>query len=365
MQVRLVFLTILLAACGGGRSGARGPGGNSPDPTSQANLDPNTDSDGDGATPNQGDCDDTSLLIGPNAVEVANNGRDDDCDGQVDNLMPCDTAAGGLKTADAITQAIGLCDKRFIVSSSMVGPSDQSARDIVPKLGVVSALEGSHMAFLSTGQATTSSGYNPQPGTGLDGFGGGNTHANPVVTLKLPAGTGCGSSPPATVQDYTEYQVKLIVPFNANSISFQSQFFSAEYPEFVCKGVNDRFLVIMDDGVNPPEQIAFDSGMNTISVDNGFFTVCENSSAHPPQTQHCTKPVSDIAGTNFEKKGFDGVPVGGSTGWLTTSAPVVPGDRITLRFIIFDEGDDIYDSAVLLDNFQWLTEAVAGPVTVQ
>ncbi len=361
---RFALISLVLAACNSGRTGAHGPTSGDPMTSMQGNVNPNVDSDGDGFSPNQGDCDDTSPLIGPNSVEVASNGRDDDCDGQVDNVTPCDTSASGLKTADAVTQAIGLCDKRFVVSNTFEGPSDKAARDIVPALGVVKALEGSNMAFFSTGNATTSSSYNPQPGTGLAGLFGGNMHDNPVVTLGLPAGTGCGSAPPAVVQDYTEYQVKLTVPFNANSISFNSQFLSAEYPEFVCKGVNDRFLVIMDDGTNPPQQIAFDSGMNTISVDNGFFTVCENSSDHPPQTMHCTKPISGIAGTNYDKLAGS-VPVGGSTGWLTTTAPVIPGDHITLRFIIFDEGDDIYDSSVLIDNFQWLTTAVAGPITVQ
>jgi hypothetical protein len=67
--------------------------------------------------------------------------------------------------------------------------------------------------------------------------------------------------------------------------------------------------------------------------------------------------------------GFDlddgGRPVGGSTGWLTTTAPVTPGDTLKLRFAIFDEGDGIYDSSVLIDNFQWLAGAVSAPITVQ
>src|SRR5438128_1276309 len=121
-----------VAACGAGRS-AHGPTSDDKTGTSKSgNTDPNVDSDGDGFSPNQGDCDDTSPLIGPNAVEVASNGRDDDCDGQVDNVAPCDTTAGGMKTADAITRAMGLCDKRFIASATFEGPSDIAARDVVP-----------------------------------------------------------------------------------------------------------------------------------------------------------------------------------------------------------------------------------------
>ena len=48
---------------------------------------------------------------------------------------------------------------------------------------------------------------------------------------------------------------------------------------------------------------------------------------------------------------------GGATGWLTTSGNVVPGETITLRFVVWDTSDHIYDSLVLLDNFQWSVDA--------
>ena len=46
---------------------------------------------------------------------------------------------------------------------------------------------------------------------------------------------------------------------------------------------------------------------------------------------------------------------GGGTGWLTTKAPVQPGETITLEFRIWDTGDSAYDSSVLLDNWTWET----------
>ena len=56
---------------------------------------------------------------------------------------------------------------------------------------------------------------------------------------------------------------------------------------------------------------------------------------------------------------------GGGTGWLTTTSPVVPGETATLRFVIFDEGDHILDSTVLIDNFQWQLTAADAPMTIQ
>ena len=72
-------------------------------------------------------------------------------------------------------------------------------------------------------------------------------------------------------------------------------------------------------------------------------------------------------GTGYDRTdGFGGTdPQGGSTGWLTTTVPVTPGDKIKLRFIVFDEGDHILDSAAIIDNFKWLTGVVDAPVTVQ
>jgi len=366
MNVRhLALLVLVIAACDGGRSGPHGAGnGTGPDGTGKSgNLDPNVDSDGDGYTPNTGDCDDSTPLVGPNSVEVAGNGIDDDCDGQIDNVASCDDAVAGQKTSDALAKAMGICTPKFLTASKFNGPSDPKARNTIAKLGIVAALEGKAMAFISNGDASNLPGYNPQPGTDLGGFLGSNSYANPYKTLPMPPANGCGMGTPDTVQDYTELELDLTVPFNANSFSFQSQFFSAEYPEFVCTEFNDRFLVIVDDGGGMPQQIEFDQQMNPVSVNNGFFTICKNDNSKP-QTKHCTHPVADIQGSGYDID-QGGSPVGGSTGWLTTTAPVTPGDKIKLRFIIFDEGDGILDSSALIDNFQWQTGVVAGPVTVQ
>jgi hypothetical protein len=57
---------------------------------------------------------------------------------------------------------------------------------------------------------------------------------------------------------------------------------------------------------------------------------------------------------------------GGATGWLTSTAPVTPGETITLEFIIWDTGDNQYDSSVLLDYLTWQPLLINGstPVTV-
>ncbi|HEY8086648.1 MAG TPA: hypothetical protein VIF09_02355, partial [Polyangiaceae bacterium] len=44
---------------------------------------------------------------------------------------------------------------------------------------------------------------------------------------------------------------------------------------------------------------------------------------------------------------------GGATGWLTTKAPVKQAETITIQFIIWDTGDQNWDSSVLVDHFTW------------
>ena len=73
-------------------------------------------------------------------------------------------------------------------------------------------------------------------------------------------------------------------------------------------------------------------------------------------TAACAGGVAEFAGTGFEDLGqwCTGTTTGGgATGWLTSQAPVKPGETITLEFMIWDTGDASYDSSVVLDNFQW------------
>jgi hypothetical protein len=48
---------------------------------------------------------------------------------------------------------------------------------------------------------------------------------------------------------------------------------------------------------------------------------------------------------------------------LQTNAPVTPGSTIKLRFEIWDSGDEILDSTVLIDNFTFSVEPANGTTT--
>jgi putative metal-binding protein len=354
---------------GGGGGGSSSGGGVVCTQTNQ-----NLDYDGDGYTPAQGDCNDCDPGINPMAIEIPGNNQDDDCNGHVDEALPaCDGSNNGLKDAMSLAQSIELCDPRFLKKIEIVTQpagatakhptSDDQARNVLPTFGKLAPQAGANFALLSTGiaAAKTDPGYvAPQPGTD---FNTSEEADNPLPSLMGASNCGQADNVPR-VYDYTEVLVTLKAPSNVQSFSFQFQFFSAEYPEWVCSQFNDEFLVVVQSSktYQTPINISFDANKNPITVNSGFFTICENGGT--ANTKNCTHPVSDIAGTGYEDKLFGiGQAVGGGTGWLTTTAPILPGEDVTLRFVIFDEGDSSLDSAALLDNFAWGPAKVSGPVT--
>ena len=60
---------------------------------------------------------------------------------------------------------------------------------------------------------------------------------------------------------------------------------------------------------------------------------------------------------------------GGATGWLFSQAPIQGGETFTLDLMIWDVGDGVLDSSVLIDNFRWalgeVTTTTDRPVDVK
>ena len=107
------------------------------------------------------------------------------------------------------------------------------------------------------------------------------------------------------------------------------------------------FLAILDP---PPSgstggNIAVDPLGYPINVNSPALDVCATD---PTTCNLCSQGTADLVGTGFEG--------GGATVWLTASEDVEGDSVIALRFAIYDSGDGLMDSTVLIDNFRWLLE---------
>jgi hypothetical protein len=239
-----------------------------------------------------------------------------------------------------------LCE--YLITADWAPGIPSAQRSIKTAFGNTYVPHGGYaMGIISSGRAVDSSDplwENPSPGASLDGLR--VTHPDPHPGD--PSGS-CSFDDPANVDDYVQLTLTIQVPTNAQAMMFDFAFMSAEFPIYVCSSYDDTFLAMLDSETFHGN-VSFDDVGRPVTINSGFFDVCSVG-----QGPDCAGNT-ELAGTGFESYG--------GTGWLHTIAPVTPGEIITLTFHLFDEGDDIWDSLVLLDNFQWLGVPVDGPITV-
>ncbi|HEY1957457.1 MAG TPA: choice-of-anchor L domain-containing protein [Polyangiaceae bacterium] len=332
------------------------------------------------APPNEAGNDATSTCHpDPGNFDIPGNGCDDDGDGIVDNVAPCDSALLPDGPAEDMARALGICQaatatKWGLVSATYTngfasqGAPDAMQHGILPAFGTnVVAREGTSLGILSTGWARPFDGCT----TPTDPFKPGcvmQSGTAGVAPPGYPKQPGC--QPATNVLDVSSLVLQIKVPNNALGFSYDFAFFSGEFPDFVCSTFIDTFVGWLTStafsGTGGDLNISFGSS-GPITTSSNFFQACAPS----PATVGCT---GGVAGTNacalgagiLQGTGFDDPETacgqndsgGGSTGWLTSAAPVAPGETITLQLMIWDTGDANYDSSVLLDDWKWSDAAV-------
>ncbi len=322
----------------------------------------NLDMDNDGWTPAQGDCNDCDPNVNPGAIDVVpvagpDGGIgpevDSNCDGKFDPPVPCDQglALDDVDGADG-AKAIELCQTTLtnpptpqqrtwgVISSTYVRADGTAYANPGLQVGIqsgwgsnVHVQGGSNMLVISSGHARTSSqtgacGSNScadeGPGTAPAGF----PQDNPACPPSLD------------INDDIGLQVDMRAPTNATGYSFKFKFYSMEYPVWVCNSYNDQFIAL----VNPPPtgsvngNISFDSMHNAVSVNLGFFDVCDPSqesqyasecfgTCPTPPSPYCPSGTAQLAGTGFDvwDQQYGG---GGATSWLTSQAPIKGGSDL-------------------------------------
>jgi hypothetical protein len=364
-------------------------------------TDPDADMDKDGWSPNQGDCNDCDPNVNPGAIDVPQQTDggpvtwgDEDCDGTPgDSAMPCDQglALDDVNASDA-AKAIELCatasanDRKYgVISAAYVRADGTPFATPGLQTGIEGAWGTNVQVRGGANMLALSSGYSRTIGqTGACNGISCQTNATATPPPGFPQDDpACPPTP--KIADDVALELQIRAPSNATGYSFEFKFYSFEFPDWVCdtSGYNDQFVAL----VNPPPQgayvptgssfgnISFDSNNHPVSVNMGFFDVCDptaptrfashckSSGGTCPAlpSPYCPLGVGDLAGTGFDTW-HTGVGPAGATRWLVSQAPVAAASTITIRFAIWDAGNAEFDSTVLIDDFHWI--ANGGKVAV-
>ncbi len=236
--------------------------------------------------------------------------------------------------------------------------------------------EGEKMVILSSGAAsqwvstvggTISTEYD-------DGFGPGQTDLPAPMTRTPVSATETCADNPALVgtgdcsntvdvqyaQGGSAYDIAFMsfsaeVPANTFGFTYDFAFLSVEYPAWYQSAFNDMYVAWLESEAWTGN-ISFDEFGSPISLNAGFldFKDVPGGTFNDPECAGgCTAP--ELHGTAVQGHA--------ATRWLTTNAPVVPGETIGVYFTIFDLADSQLDSGVLLDNWLWTCEG-GPPVTI-
>jgi len=295
---------------------------------------------------------------------------------------PCD-ADVAIDTNDAVqaAAAIGICkqasggDDWGLVDAAWTMPSGAAiptgaqstyhlGHGVLDDFGdEVAPLEGDKVLALSSGAARDSN--DPDFVGEADGYYDKGYDSGFVsgISNNSPACPGVTTGAP---HDAVALELTLRAPDGAEGLAFDFDFFTYEWPNFICSPYNDYFAAMLTPSPNNQLNISYDSNGNQITVNNALVKVCDCANGPPCQTAgmvqyDCEDGATMLAGTGFEG---DSTYTHAATGWLTTKAPIAVGEDIVLRLSVWDSGDGVLDSTTIVDNFQWLGTADEDPETV-
>ena len=344
--------------------------------------------DNDGFSVVDGDCDDFAELTNPGAFDVPGNGVDEDCQGGDAISDSCDdtlnmAATDPLEAARAIElcqmatdkdRRWGVLSARWTTPDGKGEPGSHMMHGILPNLGTsYMPRHGKSLLALSSGVARASG----QMGATRD-----CSDSLPAKSKGLPSGfngksTSCEDADEVTtIEDAIALEVKLRIPSNASAVSFDTAFFTDEYPDFICTPFNDFFQVIVDPprpGGSKDGNVVFDQDGNSVSVNNSLLRVCAPGE-HGGKMFSCPLGATSLMGTGIDDcmgslllpGGLTGgfgrkAAYGASTGWLNTELAVRPGEVITLRIMIWDSGDSALDSVSIIDHVRFRLRSEPPP----
>lgn len=238
-----------------------------------------------------------------------------------------------------------------------------TGKGILTRFGnVIAPREGASMLGLSSGAAR-----NPGDPDYMDPQGDwkdSSPHgAPPGYPKESPSCQGVQTGEP---YDSAGLRLRIKTPTDAKSFTFDFDFYTYEYPDYICSTYNDFFVAMLTPKLSTLQDgnISFDGDGNTISVNAGFLQACQPCNAGGKNFS-CPLGYNEVVGTGFDSQVMPmscSITGSAATSWLVTTAPLEqPGSELTLLFAIWDSGDGVLDSTVLIDNFRFeLTEGQVG-----
>ncbi len=160
--------------------------------------------------------------------------------------------------------------------------------------------------------------------------GAANTIGSWSHQWNLPGDSGLTALLNQFTYDASSLSITFTTGETLDGLSFQFDFGSEEFPEYLGGFYNDAFAVFLD-GTN----IAFDTDGDPISINSTFLTYNNTPTV-----------VAGTTSVNFPIE-YDGLSVR-----LTTQTTVTPGQH-TLKFVIADGGDAKYDSGVFVADLSF------------
>ena len=344
-------------------------------PDGDADTDTDTDSDTDTDVDSDSDNDTDSDSDGDGGLDVEPIPMDcSDC-----------PAVGG--TLENMLCAIDLCDPTYVLNSTYSTCVETFGTDFWSM--ELFSLESTYEAIERWGETTNELAPKLNGSYAVMGTGGqpGLNHGIGHDDMLSEGCTPCGEDPwvdeEGEIFDGLDWKIDLVAPPEAKAFWFKFVFFSAEYDEWIGSGYNDKFYAILEKGgettvinftscrepdayydflCSDPEGMLCEEGEKYcyLAVNSAFSDCCWYGGC---PDGFSSAVGTDIAGTGFEcamAEAADDSSNGSSTGWLRSAWPIEAGEHFSITFHVHDTGDDIYDSYMILDSFQFLKQTVSG-----
>ncbi|MCB0881126.1 MAG: choice-of-anchor L domain-containing protein [Thermoleophilia bacterium] len=185
--------------------------------------------------------------------------------------------------------------------------------------------------------STTSLGQFPTSGDRFAILSTGNS--NDILKPNADGFTGTELSPARYrgARDVTTLRIDLNVPATASCLTFGFRFLSEEFPEWVGSQYNDAFIAELD--------------QNTWTAERTQAPYLEAPANFAADLQGRPITVNAIGDLSVSPSEASGTTFDAATRRLRAATPITPGPH-RLYLTILDQGDRVFDSAVLIDRLQ-------------